>query len=142
MVLLFSTVSVDTFIFISGFLISWNGLRKLKNSNGKLSILYVYIHRYLRLTPLLAVVILIVVSWLKFLGQGPNWNRYLDVHREACLENWWKTLLYIQNYVTPMKMVMYFISLLYFLNSLNIFMCIVYKYMHATVIKLWVDQYF
>lgn len=65
-----------------------------------------YLHRYLRLTPLIAFMILFLMSFFKYMGSGPFWNIFMDAPTiKSCEDNWWKTLLYIQNYVTPDKMV-------------------------------------
>lgn len=60
-----------------------------------------YIHRYLRLTPLLAVTILLTMSLTRFLGNGPLWPGAFNELKEACDRKWWLSLLYIQNYVDP-----------------------------------------
>lgn len=105
MVIQTATVSVDTFLFISGFLIAWLGLKEMEKTKGKLDILSMYIHRYIRLTPALAAAVLMVVSLYKFMGSGPYWHNFVNVHKTFCDENWWSTLLYVQNYVEPSRMV-------------------------------------
>lgn len=57
-----------------------------------------YFHRFLRLTPALAVAILFYATLLKHMGNGPVWY-YTDVVVQSCVKNWWETLLYIQNLV-------------------------------------------
>lgn len=105
MIIQTATVSVDTFLFISGFLIAWLGLKEMEKTKGKLNILSMYIHRYIRLTPAVAAAVLLVVSLLKFMGSGPYWHNFLDVHKKGCDEYWWSTLLYVQNYVNPNNLV-------------------------------------
>lgn len=64
-----------------------------------------YFHRILRLTPLLAIAVLISVTLIKYAGTGPRWPIVMGLLGHHCEVNWWKTLLYVQNYVTPDAMV-------------------------------------
>lgn len=66
-----------------------------------MNVLLLYFHRYLRLTPLLAVALLISVSMTRFGNKGPLFVQSLRVAREQCQQYWWSTLLYIQNFVNP-----------------------------------------
>jgi hypothetical protein len=65
-----------------------------------------YLHRYLRTTPVLGILILIIVSILKHMGDGPYFH---FVSNEAlirhCEKHWWSALLHIQNYYSPMEAV-------------------------------------
>lgn len=70
-------------------------------SNGKLNILSLYLHRYLRMTPLLGVCVLVSVSLYRFLGNGPVWPISVHFFNENCKHYWWSALLHIQNYVNP-----------------------------------------
>lgn len=72
---------------------------------GRINVLMLYFHRYIRLTPLLGVSILFSISLLKFFGNGPLWPSTLDSLSQKCERNWWTTLLYIQNYVNPKDIV-------------------------------------
>lgn len=103
MSILMGTVSVDTFFFLSGLLVAWLGLRELDRTKGKINVTMMYIHRYIRLTPALAAVILFYISINKYIGSGPFRDSLIKIH-SSCEENWWSTLLYIQNYATPNKM--------------------------------------
>ncbi|XP_055913922.1 nose resistant to fluoxetine protein 6-like [Eupeodes corollae] len=95
-----ATVSVDSFFFISGLLLAWIGFFELDKSNGKLNLFLMYFHRYMRLTPALAAVILYVVSIDDYIGIGPISQEFRDIVGN-CKNNWWSTLLYIQNYANP-----------------------------------------
>lgn len=72
---------------------------------GRINVLMLYFHRYIRLTPLLSVSILFSISLLKFFGNGPLWPSTLDGQSQICERKWWTTLLYIQNYVNPKEIV-------------------------------------
>ena len=91
-------ISVDTFLFISGFLVTWMGLKNVDKMKGKLNVFKLYIHRYIRLTPMLAIIILFTITLLKFCSSGPKWNSALNSQSYPCERYWWKNLLYIQNY--------------------------------------------
>lgn len=70
-----------------------------------MNILALYLHRYIRMTPLLAATILVSVSLLRFLGNGPFWPILVDFNGGHCMHYWHSTMLYIQNYVNPDKIV-------------------------------------
>lgn len=59
------------------------------------------------MTPLLAVSILVSMSILKFMGNGPFWPIMLDFNTGHCKRYWWSTLIYVQNYVNPKNIVSY-----------------------------------
>ncbi|XP_055913781.1 nose resistant to fluoxetine protein 6-like [Eupeodes corollae] len=103
MVVLMGTVSVDSFFLLSGLLVAWLGLRELDKTKGKLNVPMMYFHRYIRLTPALAAVVLFYVTLIKFIGSGPFRQTY-NKASETCEDSWWATLLYVQNYVAPEKM--------------------------------------
>ncbi|XP_055370764.1 uncharacterized protein LOC129605191 [Condylostylus longicornis] len=97
--MVFGTVSVDTFLFLSGLLLTWTAFREMEKSKGKLNIIIMYVHRYLRLTPALAAAVLFCVSFVKYIGNGPFWQQTVKKSLiQSCERNWWVTLLYIQNY--------------------------------------------
>lgn len=79
---------------------------------GKLSVLSLYLNRYLRLTPLFAATVLLSMTLLRFLGSGPMWPILLQFFSGHCHKYWWSTLSYIGNYVNPdqlVRIVYYFI---------------------------------
>jgi len=59
-----------------------------------------YLHRYLRLTPVVAASILLYWKILPLLGDGPLFGNWNFDNYATCDENWYWTLLYIQNYAT------------------------------------------
>lgn len=52
-----------------------------------------------RITPILAVAILIHATLLNHFGNGPVWNKFQNDLVTNCEQYWWSALLYIQNYV-------------------------------------------
>ncbi|XP_055915468.1 uncharacterized protein LOC129948480 [Eupeodes corollae] len=95
-------ISVDTFFFMSGLLVAWTGFKELDKTNGKLNIVMMYVHRYIRLTPVVAAVLLFNVSLHELIYTGPF--RELMLRQNICdSSNWWRILTYIQNYFVPEK---------------------------------------
>ncbi len=66
-------------------------------------ILKYYIHRYIRLTPPLLIMILISLTLSKYFGSGPFYPKE-GFETEGCKYNWWTNLLYVNNIVEPQKM--------------------------------------
>lgn len=62
-----------------------------------------YLHRYIRLTPVIAICMLFYVSLYRHLGSGPLWDSYTSAY-QLCDKSWWGTLLFVQNYVFPGEM--------------------------------------
>ncbi|KAJ6638309.1 Nose resistant to fluoxetine protein 6 [Pseudolycoriella hygida] len=104
MVHLGGTLAVDTFLVLSGLLVTCGSLRALDKSNGKLNVVMLYFHRYLRLTPSLAVAVLLSSSLMRHFGSGPIWGATTTIFEKPCQTYWWSTLLYIQNYFNPSEM--------------------------------------
>ncbi|KAM3962470.1 LOW QUALITY PROTEIN: nose resistant to fluoxetine protein 6-like [Aphomia sociella] len=86
---------VDTYFFLSGFLLASSLIKYKKMPNVFILIL----RRYIRLSVGLAVVIFYYCAILWYTGSGPLWNRFALTERSLCRKNWWLNLLMIQNYV-------------------------------------------
>lgn len=149
MYIMSANISVDTFFMLSGLFTCYTILKHLEktwvfliyekwvNSNGRTKKLYefasrrgriniplLYFHRYLRLTPLLAAVILLYTSLIRYTGSGPQWPTMVDAINSYCAANWWKTLLFIQNYVSPDNMASYeFTTLIRWAHCFNNIHC-------------------
>ncbi|KAJ4443413.1 hypothetical protein ANN_05081 [Periplaneta americana] len=93
------TYAVDIFFVMSGMLLCYIAMQVL-DSGIKFNIPVFYIHRFLRVTPLLGAAILVHVSFLDKLGSGPILDFvYGKQEKTNCVENWWVTILNVQNYV-------------------------------------------
>ena len=91
--------SVDTFFLIGATLLAYLTMKELDKSRGggaQFWVMY-YVHRYLRLTGVYAVVVALHATYLKFLATGPN-SYTLDDTRHSCRDGWWLNLLYINNF--------------------------------------------
>ena len=96
------TYSVDTFFFMSGLLVSFLALKELK-SKGHLNWLYYFGHRFWRLTPMYAFLLLLFTFVTPYLVYGPfRWfitepHGLLYTYVDQCKHYWWSNLLYINN---------------------------------------------
>lgn len=89
--------AVDTFFFINGLTLSYTFM--IYSRRGiKFNVLIFYVYRYIRLTPAMGVMILFYTFLLKYMGSGPLWPATVEGLAFGCRKNWWKALLYIQNY--------------------------------------------
>ncbi|XP_035213460.1 uncharacterized protein LOC118187364 isoform X2 [Stegodyphus dumicola] len=95
-VLLQAPFSVDSFFLLSGFLLTYLFLKEAAKRNGKINWLYFYVHRFWRLTPAYMVIVFFYMFVFKYLGSGPFWE---DKHCDNSHSDWWKYLLYINNFI-------------------------------------------
>ncbi|GIY31846.1 nose resistant to fluoxetine protein 6 [Caerostris darwini] len=91
------TFSVDSFFLISGFLLSYLFLEESDKRNGKINLLALCLHRFLRLTPVYMLLIAFNTLVFKYTGSGPFWGDDSDI--DACKQHWWWNLLYINNFL-------------------------------------------
>jgi peptidoglycan/LPS O-acetylase OafA/YrhL len=92
-----SQTGVDAFFFLSGFLLSHLTLKEIRV--GRLKVIFAVILRYVRLTPSLALVMLVYYKMWIFLGDGPfavNFQRSID---SRCADSWWSELTYTMNFI-------------------------------------------
>ena len=97
--------SVDTFFIIGATLLTFLTLKELdKLANKGASVgesaffwMKYYVHRYIRLTGVYACILLFHASLLKLFATGPQ-SEWMMMNVDACQEDWWKNLLYINNF--------------------------------------------
>ncbi|KAF5284592.1 hypothetical protein FQR65_LT02418 [Abscondita terminalis] len=95
---IFGAISgVDSYFVISGCLIVYVTAIAREQGNS-INLLVFYGHRFLRLTPALAAIVLISSGPLTYFGSGPYWYRIQAGFVDECVKTWWPTLTYIQNY--------------------------------------------
>ncbi|KAJ8716965.1 hypothetical protein PYW08_005364 [Mythimna loreyi] len=90
---------MQTFFLMSGFLLIYNAL--IRNEKSKVTwatLPFLVFLRWLRLTPSYAVVLGLTMTWLRFCTRGPLWQEIVAREATHCRENWWRNLLYINNY--------------------------------------------
>lgn len=94
-----ATLSVDSFFMLSGLLVAYITLRGLERARGQFSWIMFYVHRYVRLTPVMMSVVAFVATLYVYLGSGPWWGKVAEGLPKHCVENWWTNMLYINNFV-------------------------------------------
>ncbi|XP_075210578.1 nose resistant to fluoxetine protein 6-like [Lycorma delicatula] len=90
-------ICVDTFFIMSGMLLSYTFLKKI-NKEKSFNVVKFYLHRYIRLTPALAGLVLFYATLSDRLCDGPLCPLYYDTIKKPCVKNWWASLIYINNY--------------------------------------------
>ncbi|CAH1100858.1 unnamed protein product [Psylliodes chrysocephalus] len=101
----YGNLACDTFFVIGGTLVTYIHFKKHKSDDiTVLWILKHYFHRYIRLAPSLAGLVLFSATLLKYTNSGPNWPEGMADLLGHCEENWWSTLLFIQNELDHTKM--------------------------------------
>ncbi|XP_068082674.1 nose resistant to fluoxetine protein 6 [Anabrus simplex] len=98
-----ATNAVDTFFLLSGLMVAYVFFRTVPKTNS-FNIPMYYIHRYVRLTPALAIIIMLRSTLLTHSGSGPLWDATANAEKKNCDNYWWTNLLYVQNYVNPMEL--------------------------------------
>ena len=97
------TFSVDTFFFLSGLLVAYLTLKEL-SQKGRMNWLYYFLHRYWRITPLYAFLILQCIVIFTYIPAGPFQRLFSApdgvIHHsvQSCRSYWWASLLYINNF--------------------------------------------
>lgn len=96
---------VQTFFAIGGFLMGvqfFELTEKKKFNFGYFRV--AIINRYIRLTPVYALIVFFDATWLYKLDFGPFWKTTTETEKSFCRRNWWTNMLYINNYVNPSQM--------------------------------------
>ncbi|XP_017046371.1 nose resistant to fluoxetine protein 6-like [Drosophila ficusphila] len=89
--------SVDSFFVLGGMLVCMVALRSMEKSGGKLNPLVMYLHRIIRILPVVAIAILVYMTMMTVISSGPMLKS--GYHgKEYCQKGWFWTLLFVQNY--------------------------------------------
>ncbi|XP_057655919.1 nose resistant to fluoxetine protein 6-like [Diorhabda carinulata] len=98
MLFLHGDIATDTFLLIGGTLVTHSFFRREKfQKMRKFDLFKHYLHRYIRLTPLLTLVVLFDTTLIRYLSSGPIWDTINEILVKPCKTHWWETLLHIQN---------------------------------------------
>ncbi|XP_049836321.1 nose resistant to fluoxetine protein 6-like [Schistocerca gregaria] len=98
-------LAVNTFFVASGLLLSFTFLRE--RARGRpFGLLGFYLHRYLRLTPPYAAMMWLYATVLPRLAAGPLWHEVAGPASYHCSHDWWRNLLYVNNYQRMQDMCM------------------------------------
>lgn len=90
---------VDSFFFLSGFLLSLLTMRELQATRNRFKFLHALVLRYLRLTPSLAFVMLLYYKIWPHLAAGPFAPTFQDSIYRRCDQSWWSELTYTLNFI-------------------------------------------
>ena len=90
----------DVFFWISGFVMSFSLLHELeKKPNFSLKDLFsVFLHRYLRITPVVLFCVFFFWTLMAYLGNGPLWIN-MDETTWECNDYWYTNILYLINFI-------------------------------------------
>ncbi|CAH0589908.1 unnamed protein product [Chrysodeixis includens] len=89
-----------TFFVMSAFLLAYNfQLHAEKHKISWVQFPKGILLRWLRLTPIYALVLFTITTWMRLVGRGPLWMLVVGSEAEACGRYWWAQLLYLNNYV-------------------------------------------
>ena len=92
-------LSVDSFFFLSGVLVSYLTLREMKRRKGRFPLVSYYLHRIFRLTPTYMFLLFFFWVFPVYLNQGtPTIQSIAVPQQENCQNYWWTNLLYINNF--------------------------------------------
>ncbi|XP_029050764.2 nose resistant to fluoxetine protein 6-like [Osmia bicornis bicornis] len=97
------SLSVDTFFFVSGFLVVFGFTKNLQRNNNNVSLssnvmtfIRVIIKRYIRITPTYLIIILLAIINFAWMEKFSLMYFYEPAH-ELCSKYWWRNILYINN---------------------------------------------
>ena len=90
--------AVDVFFFISGFFAAYVLLSKYLQKPC-INIPVIYLQRMYRLGPPVLMVILFVITFLYFLGDGPLWKSQMGSIIDPCYKKWWEPPLLVANII-------------------------------------------
>ncbi|VVD05419.1 unnamed protein product [Leptidea sinapis] len=97
-----ASLSVDTFLLLSGLFCIYSIPNNVTSERYVASLHLFYLHRLIRIMPLLASVVLLQSTVFHWISDGPHWT-VMGNAVETCRVRWWSTLLQIQNYVKPVE---------------------------------------
>ncbi|XP_028969093.1 nose resistant to fluoxetine protein 6 [Galendromus occidentalis] len=91
---------IQTFLFMSGFLLSFNVLKYLSSYKKSLAmpIFLLLARRYIRLTTPIMFLVGLFLVLPRFIS-GPVYSEYKDIVFGTCEINWWRVLLHVNNWI-------------------------------------------
>ncbi|XP_014231037.1 nose resistant to fluoxetine protein 6-like [Trichogramma pretiosum] len=90
--------AVDTFLALSGFLMTYTFFKQIEKKKTFNVFLY-YLHRFIRLTLPVAALVAITIILLPRITTGARLEWLQDIFVSGCRSKWWSILLYVQNFV-------------------------------------------
>lgn len=96
-------LSVDSFLFLGGFLGAYLMLKEIRKRGGRINFLQVWIHRFYRIVPL--YLLILAYGW-KILPQsviGVGGHNFKELIDEDCHDTWWTNIVFLNNYLPSGK---------------------------------------
>eukprot|EP00026_Physarum_polycephalum_P003243 Phypoly_transcript_03253.p1 GENE.Phypoly_transcript_03253~~Phypoly_transcript_03253.p1 ORF type:complete len:465 (+),score=55.81 Phypoly_transcript_03253:1046-2440(+) len=90
--------SVDSFFWLSGFLVTYLTVQELQKKNRVNWFLY-YFHRIWRLSPAYFYALFFYMCISVYMSDGPMWPEYMKMVQSTCGKYWWTNILYINNFI-------------------------------------------
>ncbi|XP_016976451.1 nose resistant to fluoxetine protein 6-like [Drosophila rhopaloa] len=91
--------SVDSFFMLGGLLVALITLRLMDRTKGKLNVPLMYLHRLIRIVPLLGMAIVIYMTLMPVISGGPLFVGGFG-GKATCEDSWYWTLLFVNNYTS------------------------------------------
>ncbi|CAB3222560.1 unnamed protein product [Arctia plantaginis] len=101
--LMAAPITVDTFFLLTGLLVVYTTYGKVTPIKLLKNLHLFYLNRIFRILPVLCAMILLQVSFLNWVVDGPFWEAKMG-HVHHCRVYWWSTILHIQNFLNPSGM--------------------------------------
>lgn len=98
------TFALDAILLLNGVIIAFAFCKKMEK-DGRVSIFKMYIHRYLKVTPYVGVLIYLLLTLTPYSSDGPYYKFFTEAQVPACEEYFWSAILHVQNYVNPESIV-------------------------------------
>ena len=97
--------SVDTFFWMSGLLMTYLFIIEFEKIPGLpiLNLILVYVHRFLRITPVYMFCMCFFWSLEPYFGNGPLWFDITNYLNYDCHKYWYSNLLYVNNFIPHWK---------------------------------------
>ena len=91
--------AVDTFFMLSGFLTAYLLIKKFEKNSSCGFFAQIYAHRYIRITLVYLIIILLYMGLLGRYGVGARVHWRSDKLVKQCEDWWWRNILYVTNLI-------------------------------------------
>lgn len=98
-------VLVDSFFFVGALLLTFNQLRTLNRTKGRINLFRIVLSRLIRISPSLWFIISFIFVLPVFV-RGPLMEEYLKEQLQYCRDGWFLNVLFINNWVPYEKICM------------------------------------
>lgn len=92
-----ASLYTDVFLMLSGLLTTYTFIGRLQRGQT-IKIWRELLERYFRIIPSIVFLILFCTFILPLMNSGPMWNLVVTSHSDICKKNWWRNMLFLQNW--------------------------------------------